>query len=175
MTLKTFYHASERLAMSTQCPSCGLECAESALQCDCGHHFVSSQSRTSYLCSSDEGVAGEEPVTTAESGVNSRGGTYPEPLPPGESSPQSLRQPDRRANYLVRHWRGDLPLHVSYWINGVLTNVVAMAVLIVPIILTHIDINYGGALGWGAFWATLILLNLWQVVGIWRSAARHIK
>src|SRR5262249_8126859 len=33
-------------------------------------------------------------------------------------------------NYLVRHWRGQLSLPVSYWINGVLLNVVAAIVIV---------------------------------------------
>src|SRR4051812_42188610 len=41
------------------------------------------------------------------------------PLPP-DASPVAMPTPTRRWNFIVRHWRGDLPLWVSFWIVTVL-------------------------------------------------------
>lgn len=37
--------------------------------------------------------------------------------------------PEKKANYLVRHWRGELSLGVSYWVNRFLANVAALFVV----------------------------------------------
>ena len=44
----------------------------------------------------------------------------------GAQSNASASEPPplpERSNYLVRHWRGELPLPVSYWVNGILGGV----------------------------------------------------
>ena len=57
-------------------------------------------------------------------------------VPPGrpaertEPPPQSQVAPPATGNYLVRHWRGELPLGVNCWVNMVLVNVL-LAVAIV--------------------------------------------
>ncbi len=74
--------------------------------------------------------------------------------------------------YLRAHWRGDLPLAVSFWINGVALNVAVLlimlvlqptfdrlpfdTVLIVAVSLTVVEVAIG----------------VWQFVGIWRSATK---
>jgi hypothetical protein len=78
--------------------------------------------------------------------------------------------------YFIRHWRGELPLAIAWWINGV-----ALALL-----LLALDV-YGAALGlaWpidtrAGFSAHLLrglcllfAVPAWQVVGIFRAAERH--
>ena len=91
----------------------------------------------------------------------------PPPLPP-----EALRS----RNYFLRHWRGELSLPVSYWVNGILGGLsigIAVAVLAV---ITH---RQGEArpLLWlfnlVAIWLLGTLLTLWQTVGVWRSAIRY--
>ena len=84
--------------------------------------------------------------------------------------------PAKRVPYPIRHWRGELPLPVSYWINGTL--VVGFGSMLV---LKAIDSASGSVslqttalLAIGAILLTL-LGWLWAVVGIWRSAGRYSR
>jgi hypothetical protein len=91
----------------------------------------------------------------------------PPPLPP-----QALRS----RNYLVRHWRGELSLPVSYWLNGTVSGLVVGFVIAGMAYL----INWQGdarPVVWLstliASWMLAALLTIWQAVGIWRSAIRY--
>lgn len=83
-------------------------------------------------------------------------------------------KPPRRRNYVVRHWRGELSLPVSFWINGML--------------LTAVITTFGHVVGprvteTGNVWASFLLLcglltlsataAIWQATGIWRAAGNH--
>ncbi|RUO61795.1 hypothetical protein [Pseudidiomarina insulisalsae] len=80
-------------------------------------------------------------------------------------------------NYIARHWRGELPLGTAFWVNLILVNFVTT--LIGRVMLS------GGAFD-GTPWqtrvtliglmtlATLVLV-IWQVVGVWRSANARRK
>jgi hypothetical protein len=91
----------------------------------------------------------------------------PPPLPP-----QALRS----RNYLVRHWRGELSLPMSYWLNGTVSGLV-VGFMIGG--MTYL-INWQGdaePVVWLstliASWILAALLTIWQAVGIWRSAIRY--
>jgi hypothetical protein len=92
-----------------------------------------------------------------------------------EEAPQ--RAAPRPGSWIARHWRGELTLTQSYWIN--------MGLLSVPFTL----LAQGFATSGDAVFAdaprvysalTIVLLascfvvGPWQIVGVWRSAARHI-
>lgn len=79
-------------------------------------------------------------------------------------------------NHFSSHWKGELPLLISVWVNGVFVSL-ALAVLLVT-------------LPWGEFMSrapkttalTALLLFpvgcavvTWQFTGVWRSAARYIR
>ena len=85
------------------------------------------------------------------------------------------RQTTRRGNYIVRHWRGDLPLAVSYWLNGLL---LTAAIAVASAVLSSWDITVAPRL-LSASYAGLTLFaiagSVWQLVGIWRSANRAIE
>lgn len=81
--------------------------------------------------------------------------------------------PPHRVSYFARHWNGELPLGVSYWINGSLFS-----------LLLVILVNVSDALLTEAPLYTLALVGLirtplvfglwvWSSVGIWRSATNH--
>ncbi|WP_158244224.1 COG3904 family protein [Trinickia dabaoshanensis] len=96
---------------------------------------------------------------------------------PNETSIDAARQTDRApsSNYLVRHWRGELPLPVSYWINGGLLSVVSTGIIIS---INEIEQRSLASLRLVA-WTTLAILgasllsSIWSMVGIWRSAEHH--
>jgi hypothetical protein len=78
--------------------------------------------------------------------------------------------------YLARHWRGELPLVNSYWVNLVLLASVAPAVL-----LQVFSLVAGERLPLRAVATVFVLyvlaalaLWLWGVVGVWRSAGQHV-
>jgi hypothetical protein len=81
----------------------------------------------------------------------------------------------RQPNYIVRHWRGDLSLGVSYWINGILLSTI---VAVPAIIMASADITEYPRLilaGLASLFLLGILLSVWQYVGIWRSAGRSMR
>ncbi len=112
-------------------------------------------------------------------------------LPPAQADVQSPRltplenRPVPRAritsppapsasSYVVRHWRGELPLRVSYWVNGILMSATVSAAAA----LLSRAADFPSA---PRFWSLLAILLwvfafggcVWQVVGVWRSAGRH--
>jgi hypothetical protein len=93
----------------------------------------------------------------------------PPPLPPPLPKPQSQ-------NYFARHWRGELSLPVSYWLNGTLGGIVVGAAIagFGTVIALH---NNAQPLMWliaiGAIWLCVLIFTTWQAVGVWRSATRY--
>ncbi len=77
-------------------------------------------------------------------------------------------------NYVVRHWRGQLSLPVSYWINGGLL----LAAIYLALTGVHAGIEKSEsslrfiALASLAAFPVLVAVWAWVVVGIWRSADR---
>lgn len=82
-----------------------------------------------------------------------------------------------QGSYVARHWRGDLPLGISYWINGLLVTIVTLIVTRITT-LAEADMTQAPRLiagSFAAFVALLAILSVWQLVGIWRSAGRRIE
>jgi len=80
----------------------------------------------------------------------------------------------RKRNYLVRHWRGELSLPVSYWLNGLLASIFIVAVTVLFAGLV------GGVRNSGliailiiTFLVVIVALMTWQCGGTWRSASRR--
>jgi hypothetical protein len=78
-----------------------------------------------------------------------------------------------RSNYIARHWRGELSLPVSYWVNGWLlsTGYIVGTFFIVddpaPSVTYAVGSLIVGALGFA--------LQVWQLIGLWRSGDKHIE
>lgn len=90
---------------------------------------------------------------------------------PDTEPAQSLSRDD---SYVSRHWRGELSLGLSYWVNGVLISIVS-ALFVVGIVDKSMDVPESGgdvAVRYIIFGA-LEILFVWQMVGIWRSAEHH--
>ena len=97
------------------------------------------------------------------------------PAPPIAGEPRAETKKKHR-NYLARHWLGELSLPVSYWINGLLANVVA--VLVVAAIAANLNLRdeYNPAIelvSLVGIWTALAVVLCWQVVGTWRSATNY--
>ena len=80
----------------------------------------------------------------------------------------------RRRSYFVRHWRGELSLPVSYWVNFVLGGLAGFAVGAGASAVTvdMRDPRLVLAIGL-AIIAFGLSLPVWQIVGVWRSAGHH--
>ncbi len=80
------------------------------------------------------------------------------------------------SNYFIRHWRGNLTLPVSYWING---GIVAWALVIITGLIFGAVTEAGTGLRAISFLGIAYILFVpviwvWSVVGIWRSAGKHV-
>lgn len=90
------------------------------------------------------------------------------------SFPSMPQQRERRRSYIARHWRGELPLGVSYWVNGLL---VSLLLTLGGALLGAADITQAPRLitaTVAAFNLFIVIVSTWQLVGIWRSAGRRI-
>lgn len=79
-------------------------------------------------------------------------------------------------NYIKRHWKGDLSLGVSFWVN-----VVVLSLLIVgidkllflklssghPITVNKVTLLYSSI--------TILIIYPWQIIGAWQSATRKLE
>lgn len=80
-------------------------------------------------------------------------------------------------NYIIRHWRGELSLAQSYWINYVLLEIIlSFSIFTVCSIATSVN---RGSLRLIQI-ATLIIVAtipvyIWQIIGCWKSSRRQEK
>lgn len=92
-----------------------------------------------------------------------------------ESVALAAPAPARRHNYLLRHWRGELSLGVSFWVNGWLGDIPVVLLALGTALAARIPGWLDAAMiGGAASWAIAVLVSIWQLVGIWRSAGRHV-
>ncbi len=76
--------------------------------------------------------------------------------------------------YLVAHWRGKLPLPVSYWVNGIALSAALGAIVVAIGSSLDFTSEYRlSALAAMALWAGIVFTFVWQFIGIWRSASRY--
>ena len=81
-----------------------------------------------------------------------------------------------RGNYFMRHWRGQMSLRVSYWVNSFLLGNLAPVALVTALASleagneSSLRVNAGLSL---AAVAVLTCLNVWSAVGVLRSATNH--
>lgn len=78
-------------------------------------------------------------------------------------------------NYFVRHWRGELSLPISYWINGSLLGVgFLLLFLLMGEVTNDWELRTTAFLMLGLM-TLLVLVTIWSSVGILRSASQHAK
>jgi hypothetical protein len=81
------------------------------------------------------------------------------------------------ANYLVRHFTGQLSLPVSFWVNGLCVSVIVR--LIWLYLSFHVTTGEHAPAQIFVLMATyfmaIIAITAWQLVGIWNSASRQGK
>lgn len=78
-------------------------------------------------------------------------------------------------SYIARHWRGEIALPVSYWVNNFLLTL--FLVMFVKAILLSESIVKTPKLAMAIcvmLWFLSAAVTLWQLVGTWRSATKYI-
>ncbi len=81
-----------------------------------------------------------------------------------------------KKNYFIKHWRGELSLPVSYWVNGFLTSIVTYTTIIgLGLVIGKSSSNYAYLIFWATAITATTLLVIWQTVGTWRSADKHTE
>jgi hypothetical protein len=87
----------------------------------------------------------------------------------------SPEQPNR-SNYLIRHWRGELSLGISYWVNSLLSSLLLAVLTVVVLstaVLLNVSLRFMAALYFLGLFVDLVVF-VWLIVGIWRSATKHV-
>ena len=80
----------------------------------------------------------------------------------------------RKISYLRRHWRGDLSLGFTFWVNGTLFFIALCTLpIIAPVLIASPDNPVRTWISLLGFLAALAIVSVWQIVGIWRSAGKH--
>jgi ATP-dependent protease ClpP protease subunit len=78
--------------------------------------------------------------------------------------------------YFKRHWRGELSLAVSFWVNFVLVTIIRF--LLESWLAESSAMNnpmVGAQIASAYIFVTLALIYPWQLVGLWRSAVNHAE
>jgi len=82
----------------------------------------------------------------------------------------------RVRDYFVHHWKGELSLPVSYWINGTVAGLGVVAVMTAAgNALAELSTPQWILVGVCAIWTLATIFTVWQLVGIWRSAGQYRK
>ena len=93
------------------------------------------------------------------------------------SATENPQTPPRDLNFVARHWRGQLPLWVSYWVINFVVGVSSALIVASIVAVFRSDDDYEPTLTFimfAAIWMVVAVLSIWQIVGLWRSANRHI-
>lgn len=112
----------------------------------------------------------------AEVGDDSARPTEPSLAIPLTSVASSSTRTTAKWNVILRHWRGEFSLAVSYWAIGFLGNVVVALALVAVSSTFSMDTGYEPTLIFGGLcfaWILAAAVLVWQVVGLWRSAERR--
>jgi hypothetical protein len=99
------------------------------------------------------------------------------PAPTVSVEPPVTAPSNRPGSWFARHWRGELTLAQSYWIN--------MGLLSVPFGLLGAALGASGESAFAdaprvfsaltlALLAGCLIIAPWQIVGVWRAAKRHV-
>ena len=99
------------------------------------------------------------------------------PAPAVSAEPVAVSQGKKTSsNYFVRHWRGELSLGISYWVNGsILAGIVPIALIgaLAPMVKDSHSLRWMSFLIL-SFMLFSVIAWFWSIVGIWRSAGQHV-
>jgi hypothetical protein len=94
-----------------------------------------------------------------------------------EVIPEYPLDPNRHNNFIARHWRGEYSLGASYWWFGFLGNLAVGLIAATLAAVFQVERGFDPKAilcTVASVWLASGLVALWQTVGVWRSANRHI-
>ncbi len=105
----------------------------------------------------------------------------PQAAAPAKAKPQAPESWDPSApslqqkfwNLLLRHWRGELPLPVSYWVMSLAATLVVFVLSAIVGAFDMVDAPEPVAFAILGFLALAAVIVIWQIVGVWRSAENY--
>jgi hypothetical protein len=117
----------------------------------------------------EQAVADALGVDRAPLGVAYTPLVLPPPLPP-------KLPPLASNNYFARHWRGELSLPKSYWVNGLVFGFIVGAAVAALGYAVNSRSEAQPVLWMVTLigtWVIVALFTMWQAVGVWRSATNY--
>jgi hypothetical protein len=81
-------------------------------------------------------------------------------------------------NFIAKNWRGEFSLGKTYWLFGFLGNLFAGVLAVAVTAVFQIDSGFQPRAVFASIllvWMGIVTIAIWQTVGIWRSANRHIE
>jgi hypothetical protein len=105
----------------------------------------------------------------------------PPPLPPAVPQDQTVNIPARGGrfnNFIAMNWRGEFSLATSYWLFGFLANLLAGALAAAIVAAFQSNEGFHPTTIFASIllvWLVIAGIAIWQSVGVWRSANRHIN
>jgi len=99
--------------------------------------------------------------------------TMPPQLP--LALPPQLPRPPAQ-NFIARHWRGELSLPRSFWVNYLLLGIVvglAVGLLAFWINLRGVDQPVRWLISLSLIWSTITVVTIWGAIGVWRAATAY--
>ena len=77
--------------------------------------------------------------------------------------------------YMARHWNGENSLAVAFWRNTLLVGLLFNEFIKVVGKFIILPMPPGLAFSMTVYVGFMVLLHAWQLVGLWRSAERHVE
>lgn len=105
----------------------------------------------------------------------------PPPLPPVIPQDRRVSIPvghRRFNNFIAMQWRGEFSLATSYWLFGFLANLLAGALAVGIVAGFQSSEGFQPTTIFASIllvWLVIVAFSIWQAVGVWRSANRHIN
>jgi hypothetical protein len=89
----------------------------------------------------------------------------------------TVSDPPKHTNYFARHWRGEISLPISFWVNGLCGYIIfGLVILGISYIVRLAEVNIVAiAVVLAMFVIIRVAFYTWQLVGIWRSATSYTE
>lgn len=148
----------------TRCPECGWPNSPNTAHCYCGYPLF----KDSNACQADVALL---PIYAAES---CQADTSEVLLL------STLNTQPKSSHYFVRHWRGELPLPVAYWVNTILPSWLIGFVIEASSSSSYYSASFVRSpkvfcAAIILFWLAIYGASAWQLVGVWRSSGRRLN
>ena len=162
------------------CSHCGEKLGDEDLFCSsCGTKIRIPNSNNEQAEPKEDIQTPLEKITASDSTYNASDAIEVDPIRPEDAklapplndvAISNAERSKNKRNYFTRHWRGELSLAISYWVNTVILGGLVMFVFTLAQTIKFFELYpYSGfSLVFVTFGFTV-----WQLVGLWRSASKY--